>query len=247
MGGSFSRSGSDEKTAVAQPLTKYRPGEEGVIKRKDNPVSKIEKSLPKKKKGESAHSRKHGSSGKRLRIAGFRSGPTSGCNSPHPIVWMSGPPVKRLILISTGGLQVIPADNYKSDHVHVMPLVPQVVAILKDIPKPTTGPYLLSSTGGRVPIQGIAKFYQTRLQARILAHTGAKFSKPPDHSNNSTHVATMLAEQLGDEGDKLIKRVLGHSDRSVTSIYNRYGYVREMRRILENWATALTTDTVDAS
>lgn len=35
------------------------------------------------------------------------------------------------------------------------------------------------------------------------------------------------------EGEKLVKRVLGHSDYSVTSIYNRYGYVRDMRRALE--------------
>jgi hypothetical protein len=34
---------------------------------------------------------------------------------------------------------------------------------------------------------------------------------------------------LGEEGDKLIKRALGHSDGSVTAIYNRYGDVREMR------------------
>jgi hypothetical protein len=53
-------------------------------------------------------------------------------------------------------------------------------------------------------------------------------------------VATRLAELLGDEGDKLVKRVLGHSDGSVTAIYNRYGYIREMRRALEMWANELT-------
>jgi hypothetical protein len=52
----------------------------------------------------------------------------------------------------------------------------------------------------------------------------------------------MLAEQLGDQGDQLIKRVLGHSDGSVTAIYNRYGYVREMRRVLEKWANDLTAE-----
>ncbi len=41
-------------------------------------------------------------------------------------------------------------------------------------------------------------------------------------------------------GDKLIKRVLGHSDGTVTAIYNRYEYVREMRRALEQWANELT-------
>jgi integrase len=55
-------------------------------------------------------------------------------------------------------------------------------------------------------------------------------------------VATRLAELLGDQGDKLIKRVLGHSDGSVTAIYNRYGYVREMRRALEAWAAELLSN-----
>jgi hypothetical protein len=32
---------------------------------------------------------------------------------------------------------------------------------------------------------------------------------------------------------------LGHSDGSVTAIYNRYAYVREMRRVLKIWANEL--------
>jgi len=39
--------------------------------------------------------------------------------------------------------------------------------------------------------------------------------------------------------DKLVKRVLGHSDGSVTAIYNHYAYVSEMRRVLEIWANDL--------
>ncbi|MGH8291068.1 MAG: hypothetical protein ACREV7_19020 [Steroidobacteraceae bacterium] len=46
---------------------------------------------------------------------------------------------------------------------------------------------------------------------------------------------------MGDAGDKLVKRVLGHSDGSVTAIYNRYGYVKEMRKALEQWANELTS------
>jgi integrase len=235
------------RTAMSVIRQMYTWGqEEGVIKRKDNPASKIEKNLPKKKKGEIV-----------LTLSEAR------------IVWQAakdcgfpfGTQVQLQFLTSdrldewasceashidlNEALQVIPADNYKSDHVHVMPLVPQAVEILKGIPKLTTGPYLLSSTGGSVPIQGVAKFYKTRLQAQIIANTGAKFPKRLTTQTIRRTVATMLAEQLGDEGDKLIKRVLGHSDGSVTAIYNRYGYVREMRRILENWANELTNDTVD--
>jgi hypothetical protein len=41
-------------------------------------------------------------------------------------------------------------------------------------------------------------------------------------------------------GEQLIRKVLGHSDGSVTAIYNRYGYVKEMRAGLEAWARELT-------
>ena len=43
---------------------------------------------------------------------------------------------------------------------------------------------------------------------------------------------------MGDE--QLIKKVLGHSNGSVTAIYNRHGYVKEMRGGLGAWARELT-------
>jgi len=235
------------RTAMSVIRQLYTWGqEEGVIKRRDNPASKIEKNLPKKKKGEIvltlAEARIVWQAAK---DCGFPFGThvqLQFLTSDRLDEWAS---CKASHIDLNEALQVIPADHYKSDHVHVMPLVPQALDILRSLPKPTTGPYLLSSTGGRVPIRGIAKFYKTRLQAQILANTGAKFPKRLTTQTIRRTVATMLAEQLGDEGDKLIKRVLGHSDGSVTAIYNRYGYVREMRRILEKWANDLTTDASD--
>lgn len=53
-------------------------------------------------------------------------------------------------------------------------------------------------------------------------------------------MATRLAEIVGEAGDKVVKRVLGHADGTVTAIYNRYAYVREMRSALEKWARDLT-------
>lgn len=230
------------RTAMSVIRQMYTWGqEEGVIKRQDNPASKIEKNLPKKKRGEIVLTLPEarivwqaagdcgfpfGTHVQLQFLTSDRLGEWASCEESH--------------MDLNEALQVIPADNYKSDHVHVVPLVPQAVKILKGMPKPTAGPYLLSSTGGSVPIQGIAKFYKTRLQAQILANTGARFPKRLTTQTIRRTVATMLAEQLGDEGDKLIKRVLGHSDGSVTAIYNRYGYVREMRRILEKWANDLT-------
>jgi integrase len=138
-------------------------------------------------------------------------------------------------------LMVIPAGAYKSDHVHVVPLVSQAMEILKRIPKPKQGDYLLSSTDGRAPIQGVPKYFRTRLPDAILALTREKFAKKFSSHDLRRTVATRLAESLGDASDKLVKRVLGHSDGSVTAIYNRYGYVKEMRKALEQWANDLTS------
>lgn len=99
---------------------------------------------------------------------------------------------------------------------------------------------LLSSTDGRAPTQGVPKYFRTRLSDATLAVTGERFAKKFSSHDLRRTVATRLAESLGDVGDKLVKRVLGHSDGSVTAIYNRYGYVKEMRKALEQWANDLT-------
>ena len=67
----------------------------------------------------------------------------------------------------------------------------------------------------------------------------AKIENLAPHDLRRT-VATRLGESLGVGGEQLIKKVLGHADGSVTAIYNRYGYVKEMRAGLDAWARELT-------
>lgn len=75
----------------------------------------------------------------------------------------------------------------------------------------------------------------------ICAVSGERPVNPWTPHDLRRTVATRIAEQLGIGGEQLIKRVLGHADGSVTAIYNRYGYVKEMRTVLERWAADLTT------
>jgi integrase len=214
--------------------------EEAKLKRKDNPASRIEKNLPKKKQGDVVLSLNEA----RLvwdaaEVTGYPFGThvqlmlLTGCRLDE---WASA---RTAWIDMSEAVMVIPAGEYKTDHVHIIPLVPQALEILKRFPKPHHGDYLLSSPGGRVPIQGVPKYFRIRADA-IIALTGAKFSKSLSSHDLRRTVATRLAETLGDQGDKLVKRVLGHSDGSVTAIYNRYSYVREMRRVLEVWANDLT-------
>jgi integrase len=125
-----------------------------------------------------------------------------------------------------------------------VPLVPEAVKILEIVLAHypgKSGDYLFSGTDGRKPVFGWSKAQRRMLKA-CLEETGEipKVRWTP-HDLRRT-VATRIAEQLGIEGEKFVKRVLGHSDGSVTAIYNRYGYVKEMRRVLELWVKELTAD-----
>jgi integrase len=214
--------------------------EEDKLKRKDNPASRIEKNLPKKKQGDVVLSLNEARTvWDAAEITGYPFGThvqlmlLTGCRCNE---WASA----RTQWIDTSeAVMVIPAGEYKTDHVHIVPLVPQALEILKRIPKPHHGDFLLSSTAGRAPIQGVAKYFRTRLPNAIIALIGSNLSKSFTSHDLRRTVATRLAEALGDQGDKLVKRVLGHADGSVTAIYNRYAYVREMRRVLETWANEL--------
>ena len=215
--------------------------EEGKLKRKDNPASRIVKNLPRSRSRDVVLSLSEA----RLvwqaaELIGYPFGThvqlmlLTACRCDE---WASA----RIGWIDMEqALMVIPAREYKSNHVHVVPLVPRAMEILRNVPAPKAGEFLISSTAGRAPIQGVSKFFRTRLPDAILAITGEKFTKKFTSHDLRRTVATRLAESLGDAGDKLVKRVLGHSDGSVTAIYNRYGYVKEMRRALEQWEGELT-------
>jgi integrase len=214
--------------------------DEGKLKRKDNPASRIDKNLPKKKERDVVLTLNEARMvWAAAEATGYPFGThvqlmlLTGCRSDE---WASA---RRAWIDLDEAVMVIPAGEYKTDHVHIVPLVPQAVEILKRAPTPHRGEYLLSSTGGRVPIQGVAKYYTTRLKDALFALTGARFAKEFTSHDLRRTVATRLAESLGDQGDKVVRRVLGHSDGGVTAIYNRYAYVREMRRVLEIWANDL--------
>lgn len=218
---------------------------EGLITRKDNPLEGMEANLPKKRRRERVLSLEE------ARLAwiaagtlGYPFGPVyqlmmlTGC---RPGEWSAA--VRSWIDLSQA-LSVIPADRYKTDHVHVVPLVSQSVRILEDVfrnHQTRSGEYVFSGTDGARPLSGWSKAQQRLLRAMCAVSGEMSVRKFTPHDLRRT-VATRIAEQLGVGGEQLIKRVLGHADGSVTAIYNRYGYVKEMRAVLERWSADLTGD-----
>lgn len=223
---------------------------EKLLKRVDNPVTGMEDNLPKKRRKERVLSIEE------ARIA-WRAAGTLG----YPFG-----PVYRLLML-TGcrpgkwarcvtsyidfkqALLVIPADAYKSDHVHVIPLVPTAMQILEHSftnHRGQQGEYIFSGTDGSKPLSGWNRAHARMMQA-VCAVSGERQTVTWTPHDLRRTVATRIAEQLGVGGEQLIKRVLGHADGSVTAIYNRYGYVKEMRAVLERWAEDLTTDEANIS
>jgi len=221
--------------------------EEGLLKRKDNPVSGMEKNLPKKKQKERVLSLEEARVAWRAaQTLGYPFGPAyqlimlTGC---RPGEWSRS---QRPWIDLKQALAVIPADGYKSEHVHVVPLVPQAVSILEDVLSDhggQSGEHIFSGTDGKRPLGGWTKA-KARIARAICAASGERVTKPWTPHDLRRTVATRIAEQLGVGGEQLIRRVLGHSDGSVTAIYNRYGYVKEMRVVLERWAAELTSGAV---
>jgi integrase len=214
---------------------------EELLRRRDNPASGMESNLPKKRKKERVLSLEEA----RLvwRAAdnlGYPFGPAyqlillTGC---RPGEWARA---RRQWIDLKQHLCVIPAERYKSDHVHVVPLVDEAVKILTRVMliERRGGDFIFSGTDGRKPLAGWPKA-QARMMGAICALTGERSMERWTPHDLRRTVATRIAEQLGVGGEQLIKRVLGHADGSVTAIYNRYGYVKEMRGVLGQWAADL--------
>jgi integrase len=219
-----------------------------MLKRTDNPVAGMEDNLPRKRRKERVLSLEEAQIvWSAAGILGYPCGPIyrlillTGC---RPGEWAQ---CRRSYIDLNQAVLVIPAQAYKSDHVHVIPLVPvaaQILAHTLTNYEGRHGDFVFSGTDGRSPVSGWAKGH-SRMMRAMTAVSGERGVVPWTPHDLRRTVATRIAEQLGVGGERLIKRVLGHADGSVTAIYNRYGYVKEMREVLERWAEDLTAGEFD--
>jgi len=218
---------------------------ERLLKRADNPATGMEDNLPKKKQKERVLSLEEARIAWRAaETLGYPFGPIyqllllTGCRQGE---WSAC--LGRYVDLKQA-LLVLPAIAYKSDHVHVVPLVPQAINILERVMtshRGESGDHLFSGTDGRRALSGWTHGH-ARMMRAICAVSGERPVLPWTPHDLRRTVATRIAEKLGVGGEQLIKRVLGHSDGSVTAIYNRYGYVKEMRAVLEEWARDLISE-----
>lgn len=157
---------------------------EELLTRKDNPAEGMEANLPKKRRRERVLSREE------CQVAWVASGTLGYPFGPiYRLLFVTGTresewgrAVRDWIDLPQA-LSVIPADSFKSDHVHVVPLVPVAVQTKEYVyaRHPTrSGKYIFSGTDGRRPLGGWSKA-QDRLMRAMCSVTGERAVKDPRH------------------------------------------------------------------
>ena len=128
----------------------------------------------------------------------------------------------------------IPSTKTKNGLPHRVPLSPMAIRILEALPK--HGNYVFPSRTGSGFDEGRPMATNSLALAirRNRVFLGLEEFTPHD-------LRRTCASFLGSLGveQSLISRILNHTERGVTSIYNRYGYEKEKRQALVLWAGKL--------
>jgi len=127
---------------------------------------------------------------------------------------------------------VVPAEHYKSNREHRVPLSPEAWAILDTQPRWNGGPYVFSASGGVRPINSDSKAMQTLKEVSGVD----KFSF---HDLRRT-VVSRLAE-LGYSMDVRFAVAGQLSGNKLDRVYNREAYEPKKREALERWSSILTS------
>jgi integrase len=129
----------------------------------------------------------------------------------------------------SAGWWTITAERAKNGRAHRVPLVPDAVALIEALPRfedsPGVFPSVRAAAGCRETI--------SKAVARVREKSGVAFW-PHD-------LRRTVATQLGSLGVArlTISKLLNHTERGVTSIYERHTYDPEKRGALNLWATRL--------
>lgn len=144
-----------------------------------------------------------------------------------------------------GDTWTLPASRSKNGDEHVVPLSPEVVAILEALPK--IGRFIFTTTG-KSPVSGF-----TRAKARADRLMGEAANRDLPAGSDPVVVPAFTIHDLrrtaatGMAGLRfpphVVEAVLNHRSgtrRGVAGVYNRFDYAEEKRHALESWARLVT-------
>jgi integrase len=142
----------------------------------------------------------------------------------------------------------IPAERFKSNAVHIVPLTAEALAVVVTIPKFQRGNHLFSFSFGETPALRLhlAKarldvwmLRYLRALARLRGDDPAQVKLEPFVTHDLRRVLRSKLAAL-EITDSIAEACLGHGPRGlVARTYNTYSYQPQMRRALEAWAAEL--------
>ncbi|MGL3111209.1 tyrosine-type recombinase/integrase [Bradyrhizobium sp. BR 1432] len=137
-----------------------------------------------------------------------------------------------------GGDWIVPADRYKTDVDHTVPLTPSLLELVERKPEGCKSKswFVFSTTGGEVPISGFSKM-KVALDKKINTIRKREGRKPMKHwqIRDLRRSCRTLMVSLG-INETHAKAVTGHKMQGIDAVYNVHGYRDEKAAAIERFA-----------
>jgi integrase len=126
-------------------------------------------------------------------------------------------------------LWTIPAERMKGDRAHEVPLAPEALALIEQLPRFSGGESVFTTTGGAKPVNGFSK-----AKARMDKLSGVASWVIHDlRRTMRTHLSALPVQDLVRE------LVIAHARPGLHKVYDQYSFQDEKRRCLELWEARL--------
>jgi integrase len=132
-------------------------------------------------------------------------------------------------------LWTIPPERMKAAAPHVVPLTPQVIEILKTLPRFERGDHLFSTSFGANPVNGFSKA-KVILDRKLKQIIGKPVEPFVIHDIRRTMRTGLSALPIPDLVREL---VIAHTKPGLHKIYDQFAYLDEKRDALDRWARRL--------
>jgi integrase len=139
--------------------------------------------------------------------------------------------MRRDELDLANGIWQLSGERTKNEQPRTIPLPRQAVAIMASLPT-FSGPFVFSTTGGTRPIFGFTR-RKERLDRRLGAAAPVSWTLHDLRRTMRTHLSALPISGV------VAELMIGHAQRGVRAVYDRYGYLAEQRSGFELWAARL--------
>jgi len=132
-------------------------------------------------------------------------------------------------------LLVVPAERFKSDAQHVVPLSSMAWATLDDLPEFTGGDYIFTAVNGERPVSNYAhnKRVLDKLMAKELGYDPPPFVLHDLRRTMRTRLSALKIDP------NVAELVIGHGKKGLARIYDQHLYADEVREAMQAWANRL--------